>query len=249
MEDWALTILDRDRDVTPTWDSFDDPWALPLPPTPVPGGEVSGDLLDLSGRFNLNSLLDPIEGTENALAARRFRRLVVEVLNLNPSIVDQVLDFMDRDSNARPMGLESHPGAGFIRHESALRKMPALDEASLQTLLPFITALPPRSVINVNTAPMQVLMALAPGIDANLALQVAAPRGQPWETLAAFTGQAALDGITLEPEGLGVHSTGFVARAHIAIDDMELDFHSVIIRGGTGAASSYHVRNRGLSAP
>lgn len=249
MEDWAFTILDRDRDVTPLWDSLDDAWALPLPPTPVPGGEISGDLLDLSGRFNLNSLLDPAEGTENALAVRRFRRLVVEVLRLNPAIVDQLLDFMDKDSNARPMGLESFPGAGFIRHESELRNLPAANEAALQALLPLVTALPPRSGINVNTAPVQVLMALAPGIDANLALRIAPPRGRPWETLAEFTGQAALDDVTVEPDGLGVHSTGFLARARIAIEDSELEFHSVIIRGGTGADSSYHVRNRGMSAP
>jgi general secretion pathway protein K len=249
MEDWAFTILDRDREVTPLWDSFDDPWSLPLPPTPVPGGEVSGELLDLSGRFNLNSLLDPATGTETPLAVRRFRRLVVEVLGLDAAIVDQVLDLMDRDTVPRPMGLESGTGDGFVRHESMLRDLPAVSAAAAAALLPLVTALPPGAVINVNTAPPQVLMALAPGIDAGLALRARPPRGRPWESVAAFSGQAALEGITVEAEGLGVRSTGFLARARIAFDDTVLEFHSVIIRGGARADSSYHVRNRGMSAP
>ena len=249
MEDWAFTILDRDREVTPLWDSFDDPWALPLPPTPVPGGEVSGELLDLSGRFNLNSLLDPVEGTDNPLAVRRFRRLVVEVLNLDPAITDQALDFMDRDTVARPMGWEPGPGEGFVRHESQLRGLPAMSNEAADVLLPLVTALPARAPLNVNTAPAQVLMALAPGIEAAVALQAMPPRGRPWESVASFLGQAALEGIEVEAEGLGVYSSGFVARARIAFDTSQLEFHSVIFRGGARADSSYHVRNRGMSTP
>jgi general secretion pathway protein K len=249
MEDWALAILQRDAEITPFWDGLDDPWATPLPPTPIPGGEISGQMTDLSGRFNLNSLFDPLDGTENALAVRRFRRLVVEVLNLNPAIVDQVLDRMDTDSTVRPVGLETGPGTGFLRHESELRGLPALDEAALRTLLPLVAVLPPRAGININTAPAQVLMALAPGIDAALALQIAPTRGRPWQAVAMFTDRALLEGIEIEPQGLDVRSSGFLARALIVTHDVEFEFQSVIFRGGTRADSSYHVRNRSMAAP
>jgi general secretion pathway protein K len=249
MEDWAIGILQRDAEVTPLWDGLEDPWAQPLPPTPIPGGEISGQMTDLSGRFNLNSLLDPVSGTDQALAIRRFRRLVIEVLNLDPAIVDQTLDLMDRDTTARPLGFETVPGAGFLRHERELDKLPALGEPALGRLLPLVAALPPRSGINVNTAPPEILMALAPGIDANLALRISPARGRPWESVARFTGQPLLREIELEPEGLDVRSAGFLARALMVTDAGETEFSSVIFRGGTRADSSYHVRNRSMAAP
>ncbi len=249
LEDWAITVLQRDTDLTPLWDGPGDAWARPLDPTPIPGGQVSGRLLDLSGRFNLNSLLDPEDGSDNPLAIRRFRRLVGEVLNLDPAIADQVLDLVDRDTSPRPLGFETGPGRGFIAHEGELRSLPALAGPALDALLPLVAALPPRAGINVNTAPAEILMALAPGIDAGLAPRIGATAGRPWESVAAFLGQPGLQGLDVEPEGLSVRSAGFLTRALIAVDGIEMQFDSVILRGGTRADSSYHVRNRSMSAP
>ena len=45
-------------------DSRDEPWAQPLPPTPVEGGSIGGTLIDLDGNFPLNMLVDD-EGNIN----------------------------------------------------------------------------------------------------------------------------------------------------------------------------------------
>lgn len=58
VERWAMLVLARDRKQNET-DHLGETWAS-LPPTlPVEGGALSGNLRDLQGRFNLNSLWQP----------------------------------------------------------------------------------------------------------------------------------------------------------------------------------------------
>jgi len=56
MEDWAGTILEQDYKDNPKIDSLDENWATLLPPIPIPGGTMNGQLFDLQARINLNSL-------------------------------------------------------------------------------------------------------------------------------------------------------------------------------------------------
>jgi len=56
MEDWASTILETDYQKSPKMDSLDEAWATLLPPIPIPGGSMNGQLFDLQSRINLNLL-------------------------------------------------------------------------------------------------------------------------------------------------------------------------------------------------
>ncbi len=58
MEDWAGTILEKDYQDDPKVDSLDEDWATLLPPIPIPGGTMKGQLFDLQARINLNSLAE-----------------------------------------------------------------------------------------------------------------------------------------------------------------------------------------------
>ncbi len=58
MEDWAGTILERDYQDDPKVDSLDEEWATLLPPIPIPGGTMNGQLFDLQARINLNALAE-----------------------------------------------------------------------------------------------------------------------------------------------------------------------------------------------
>jgi len=57
MEDWAGTILKNSYEDHPAYDSLKDDWAVLLPPIPIPGGVMNGQLFDLQARINLNSLI------------------------------------------------------------------------------------------------------------------------------------------------------------------------------------------------
>ena len=59
MEDWAGTILQKSHKKHKDYDSLDDDWAVLLPPIPIPGGVMKGQLYDLQARINLNSLGHP----------------------------------------------------------------------------------------------------------------------------------------------------------------------------------------------
>jgi len=248
LEAWAQSVLDHDARQGPPWDSLDEPWAQPLAPTALPGGSVAGRMIDLSGRINLNALIDPSDGSDNPLAVRRFRRLVTEVLGLDPAVAERVLDYLDPDTVTRPLGDESGPGLGYLRHEQELAELPTLSESERLALLPFVSALPRMAPINVNTAPVEVLMALAPDISATQARDMLPVAGRPWESVPDFLQRAVPPDIAVEAEGLSIRSSGFRAHAILQVDGQELHFYSDLFRGGTSADSSYHVRNRRLSA-
>ncbi len=57
MEDWSKKILEKDYKDNPKVDSNQEDWHIALPPIPIQGGSLIGQLHDLQGRINLNSLL------------------------------------------------------------------------------------------------------------------------------------------------------------------------------------------------
>jgi general secretion pathway protein K len=142
-----------------------------LPTLPVEGGSIHVSIEDAQGRFNLNDLL-----RNNAASApdiEIFRRLLV-VLSLQPALADALVDWIDADGEARPAGAEDieylngkpsyRTGNQRLASVEELRLVRGFDAKTLQTLLPFVTALPPaagRTPINVNTAKPEVLAAVA----------------------------------------------------------------------------------------
>src|SRR5882672_637655 len=52
---WARQVLDQDARTTPT-DHLGEPWAFPLPATPVENGFVEGRIVDAQGFLNINDL-------------------------------------------------------------------------------------------------------------------------------------------------------------------------------------------------
>ncbi|MDX1381723.1 MAG: type II secretion system minor pseudopilin GspK [Xanthomonadales bacterium] len=265
LEDWAMAILDRDAQATPGFDAPGDAWTQPLPATPIPGGMLTGRLQDLSGRINLNGLVDPVTGEDRPVAVQRFRRLVIEVLALDSSVADQVLDLLDPDGVPRRSGYE--PGhAGQVRvlaHPAELRVLPALDARAWAVLEPHVTALPPDASLNVNMASPAVLQALAPDMDNATAARLVRGAGDAWTTLQVFVDAAAAQGVDVDQDGLDVRSRGFLAEAFIEHDQRAFQWQAVLVRGGLalGQASEprdaggpqpgsrYHVRYRRLAAP
>ncbi len=57
MEDWSKKILEKDYKDNPNIDSNQEDWHVALPPIPIQGGSLIGQLEDLQGRINLNALL------------------------------------------------------------------------------------------------------------------------------------------------------------------------------------------------
>jgi len=181
LEAWANVILEEDRKEGGSLDSRNDSWAFPLPVIPVDGGQLSGRLEDLDGRLNLNALANPNAGLRQ-IQHQRVARLL-ELLELDPLLVNRIEDWADRDPDPEPDGAEDYHylgldpayrvANGIFKHISELRLIEGVDDAVYQALLPHVSALPSALVaVNVNTASEAVLYALDERIDVSKARSV-----------------------------------------------------------------------------
>ncbi len=189
--DWARNVLAEDARGS-TVDHLGEAWAVQVPPTPVEEGELAGEIRELSGRLNLNNLVQA-DGP-NALEIEQFRRLLgvagvgdAEAVSLTAAL----LDWLDADDEPRlPGGAESSwYGAQTPPRRAANSPLAAVAELTqirgfspelVARLTPFVAALPAGSRINVNTAPAEVLVAAAPGLGLDTARVLVAERGRAW---------------------------------------------------------------------
>lgn len=174
-EAWAADILRKDKMGGSKVDDFTEEWATPIPPIPVEGGEVSGQLEDMQGRFNLNSLVKSENNqlVEDQAAVKRFERLL-EILELEPKWAKLIVDWMDSDIDpAFPDGAEDsvytsltppyRPPNMRITRTSELLAIAGFGQERYRKLEPFVSALPAGGSINVCTASPEVLDSLIEG--------------------------------------------------------------------------------------
>src|SRR5688572_2180835 len=163
----AADVLRDDQDET---DTPADSWAQPVDPVEVdPGTTLEARLIDQSGRFNLNTLINA-NGTRNDNAHKVFARLL-QLAELDSRWADMVMDLIDPDTQPAPDGGEDslyltqttphRVGNLTISSPSELLQMPGFTAAMYRKLRPHIAALPASArTINVCTADGVVLDAL-----------------------------------------------------------------------------------------
>jgi general secretion pathway protein K len=149
-------------------DGFSDLWAVEIPPLPVEGGLVTGRVTDLQGLFNINSIYKG--GKQDPTAFPRFQNLL-RYFELDPQLAEAVIDWMDPDVNVRgTYGAEDDFYAGLDKpyrpanapfaSVSELRMVRGFNVKQFDLLSNFLTALPAATPINVNTAPMEIHLAI-----------------------------------------------------------------------------------------
>lgn len=239
VESWAQQVLARDKRGNQT-DHLGEDWALHLPPITVEGAVVTGHIEDMQARFNLNNLIDS-NGKSSALDVQRFQRLLVAV-GLNPGLSDAVIDWIDPDSDVtQPEGAEDaeylhatvpyRTANRYFVSPSELRLIKGYTAENYEKLAPYVTALPIRTAINVNTASKEVLMALADGITDTDAEQLVDARGDDgFSSLAECLQHPALAGRAVDQNGLSVASDYFLLDAATQFGRGQTRLYSVIAR-------------------
>lgn len=241
VETWAGRILaedGRDRD------TLGDDWARIIPPLQVEGAEVVGRVQDLQGRFNLNNLRAD-DGSTDGQAMAGLRRLLA-ALDLDTRIANAVADWVDADVEPHyPDGAEDEsylvlrpPYRAANRpmvSPSELRLVLGVDADTYEKLAPFVTVLPERTPLNVNTAPMEVLMTVADGVGRSLAEGLAGGRGTSgYASVQDFMARDELQGKTLDAGTLSVASRYFLVQAQTRFDRGRSHLYSVLRRDGGG---------------
>ena len=238
-EAWARVLLRRAAQENP-FDALDQDWAQPLPPMLIEGGGLQGQIQDEQGRFNLNNLVDG--ATDNPAAILQFQRLL-RLLELDERLVNALLDWLDPDINARfPEGAEDDTYLGReppyraanapLAHVSELRLVAGYDAQVVERLLPYVTALPQATALNVNTAPALLLATLVEGMSPVEAEGLAQTRDEePFQSLAQFTAHTAFAGRELLEVPLTLRSEFFRLQGQVAVGMAEAWQSSLLQRG------------------
>lgn len=210
-----LTALNPDRTpLAPDWNGR----AVTLP---IDGGSLTATVRDGQACFNLNSV---VEWTGDRLAARPEAAAQLIILGRTvgvddrrmETIADSLIDWIDTDAVARPLGAEDSAYAGLaepyrtggvlLAEVSELRTMRGVDGEAYARLRPHLCALPiNRSPVNVNTltpadAPLLVMLTgdflSLPAARAVIAARPAAG----WPDPDSFWRQPALAGLEVGPD-------------------------------------------------
>jgi general secretion pathway protein K len=138
---------------------------------------LSGQISDLQARMNVSNLLQVSQIDLKSLQAfeRLFEALNLPITQLNTLAQGLVAAQQQKD------------GAPLMPQRVSQLTWVGLTPQNLVTLTPYITVLPNRTPVNLNTAPTVVLYASVAGLSLSDANRLADQRAQnPWSGLDAF---------------------------------------------------------------
>ncbi|GAB4371456.1 MAG: type II secretion system minor pseudopilin GspK [Deltaproteobacteria bacterium] len=155
-------------------DTLDEVWSRAVPPIELGEGSIRVAVEDEERKINLNRLVLPNGNAPDDQKLAVFRRLL-EILKIDPSVADAVVDWIDNDDTPRVGGAESAYYESLSRPYRAkndlfdtveeLRLVRGVTPAVFAVLRPYVTV-HSSGMVNLNTAPKPVLMALSAGEDA-----------------------------------------------------------------------------------
>jgi general secretion pathway protein K len=182
----------RDKQTGEKFDALTDLWAMPIKNYAIGDGLLSAQIQDETGKLNLNTLRaaanDPIQFKTKT---QRVRRLF-ELLQLNPDLVDTLIDWTDQDDNLRPAGAESayyqsqrppyRAANEQLQSLADLRLIKGFTPDIIDRLSRYVTVYPldGSAPINLNTADPLVIQALDPEITQSMVTEIV--QGRPYKT-------------------------------------------------------------------
>ena len=257
VENWAAQILVQDRKDSEI-DSLDEIWAFPVDYLPIEGGFVSGALKDQHGLFNINDLVSG----DAELVAEQLVKLLGFVTdppatedNENPtpirdidaaSLVQAIADWVDEDIDPRiPGGAEDDYYLGLetpyrtanqpMASISELRLVQGMTEELYLALAPLITALPAGTMVNVNTAPPEVLAALVPDMSLDEANALVSDREEePFDSVETFMQHEIMAGREVDDTRFTVASEFFLLNSQATVGNTRIRQHSLLHRDPAG---------------
>ncbi|MDG1310757.1 MAG: type II secretion system minor pseudopilin GspK [Porticoccaceae bacterium] len=255
-ENWARQLLSDAKDDR-NIDHLEEDWAQAMPILPVEGGTLTGCLADLQGRINLNSFSSYSSQslkTEMAADTNGYAKVWNALLNslqivTDPARVAKIIDWVDADSDlVNSWGAEQVDYDGFSPPRvpansliSDITELAAIDGyqvAEVQRLMPWLSALPDITPININTASDQLLVAL--GGSLGLEFEQMVSEGRPFSSMGEFhqfiaqRTQLALPLVEARwPAAvLTVNSSYFELYLEVTLGEARIEVKSIMARTG-----------------
>jgi general secretion pathway protein K len=155
------------------YDTLDEFWSRAALPIELGDGEVSVVIEDEERKIDLNRIMLSNGNAPDEQRLAVFQRLL-DTLGIDRAVADAVVDWLDNDENPRVGGAESSYYLGLPKPYRAkndlfdtigeLRLVRGVTGEVFGKLLPFVTV-SSSGMVNVNTAPKEVLMSLSAGTD------------------------------------------------------------------------------------
>ncbi len=246
----------KDKQTGQSFDALTDMWAIPIVNYAIGDGFLTAQMEDERGKLNLNDLAAGGDPVAKKSKVGRVKRLF-ELLQINPDLVDAIVDWVDENDVPEPAGVES-------LYYQTLRPPYRAANAPLQTLLElrlikgmtseiiaklskFVTVYPPEGpgMVNLNTASPLVIQALDPGITQGMAADIVQAR--PFKTIVDLDRVSSFEDIgkQLRPQNLyDVKSDLFLARMTVRVNEVTRNVIAVLQRdpnNGMGTVKYYRV--------
>jgi general secretion pathway protein K len=244
--DWARLILREDAkgSGSSAVDHLGEPWAVPLAEARLstflavdknnaedgPEAFLSGSITDAQSHYNLRNLVDDNKVVPVELAA--LKRLF-QATSVAPDLADTIANAL-RDALAPVDPNNKSATVPLMPQMVSQLTWFGLDAESVQRMTPYVTLLPMRTAVNVNTAPKEVLIAAIDGLDLGTAERLVQTRQRnPFKSVEDIKAQLPVTTAnTLAPQRANVMSNFFEVRGRLRLEDRVLEESSLVERRG-----------------
>jgi len=241
--DFAKLILREDLRGGRQYTALTEPWATPLAESRLstflavdksnaddgPEAFLSGNIDDAQARYNLTNLVSAERKIlpEEVLILQNLCQAVGIETGIASRIATGLRDASGSNSTAAPL---------LPRNVAQLTWL-GVDEASVQALRAYVVLLPRGTLVNVNTASKEVLVAVA-GLDPATAENLLQVRQRtPFKTLDAFTKLIPAAAQTQSQGRIVVRSDFFEVRGRLRLADRVLVERSLLQRLPNGQSN------------
>ena len=246
----------KDKQTGQSFDAPTDLWAFPITNYAIGDGLLNAKIEDERGKLNLNDLA-VLAGDTNAkkIKVGKFKKLF-ELVQINPDLVDAIIDWVDQDDQPEPSGAESlyyqtlrpsyRAANQPLQTLLELRLIKGMTPEIMAKLAKLVTVYPPegQSKVNLNTADPLVIQALDPGITQSVAADIIQSR--PYKTIQELDRVSSFEDIgkVLRTQNLyDVQSNLFLARMTVKVNEVTRNAVVVLQRdAGTGMSTVQYYR-------
>jgi general secretion pathway protein K len=245
----------KDKQTGQLFDAPTDLWAFPITNYAIGDGLLNAKIEDERAKLNLNDLAVAGNPLDKKTRVDRVKRLF-ELVQINPDLVDAIVDWVDDNDVPEPAGAESlyyqtlrpsYRAANTpLQTLLELRLIKGMTPEIMAKLAKLVTVYPPegQSKVNLNTADPLVIQALDSRITQGIAADIIQAR--PFKTIAELDRVSSFDNIRLHLSSQNlydVQSNLFLARMTVKVNEVTRNAVVVLQRDpNTGIGSVLYYR-------
>jgi general secretion pathway protein K len=239
--DWSRLILRIDGRAGTT-DHLAEPWAVALEESRLStflaadknntGGLtaeeqvdafLSGNMVDAQSKLNVLNLIENGQVSAPDLAA--FAKLFAHFNLPNTELQTFVANLKDS------MNLQTIPNSALMPQRVRQLTWLGLKEQTLEKITPYITLLPTRTTVNINTAPAEVLFAIVPGLQlADAKLMVTTRNTAHFTSIADAENKMQVLKTKLQAAQHSVSTEFFEVTGRIRLEETVVEVRSLVDR-------------------